>query len=143
MYTSLILVALTGTIVEGGPQNSSPTWYGDYGIAQKQGVESTKPLAIFIGSGEAGYGKISRKGRLAKEVQRLLADRYVCVYLDTTTASGKAMALAFKVKKGPGLVLSDVTGVHQAFHYKGELSRRELERYLKKYSHADRVVLRT
>lgn len=143
MYTSLVLVALTGTFIEGdAASGASPTWYGDYAIARKEGAEAHKPLAVFVGKGEAGYGSVAYKGKLPKEVLKLLEDRYICVYLDTNTPSGQKAAASFKLA-GPGFVLSDGTGESQAFHHKGEIPLRDMKRYLKKYADPEREVTQT
>jgi len=48
-----------------------------------------------------------------------------------------------KMKKGPGLVLSSGSGEKQAFRHKGQLSARDLRRYLRKFADPERIVKRT
>jgi hypothetical protein len=138
MYTTMLLFALTG--LPAADAAEGPAWLTDYGSAQKQGREEKKPLAVFFGSGKDGWSKVARNGKLGKEVEQLLADSYVCVYLDTDTAKGQKMAAAMEVESGKGLVLSDRGGVKMAFYHDGDLTTAKLTSYLKKYADPDVVV---
>lgn len=143
MFNSLILVALTGTIVEGDAASSaSPTWYGDYAVARQIARETHKPVAVFVGKGDGGYHQVSKKEKLSKNLLKVLEDRYVCLYLDTSTKSGRTLARSFKLPKS-GLVISDGTGARQAFYHKGDLSNRHLGKYLNRYADPDRQVTKT
>ena len=73
---------------------------------------------------------------------KLLADKYVCVYADTASPAGKALAAMFDVQRDQGVVLSDRTGATQAFWHQGQLSNQNLARYLQKYAD-DQTVVRT
>src|SRR5437016_2890025 len=106
MYTSTVLVALLG--LSAAPSDrGAPTWLSDYAQARKQGREEKKALAVFIGSGQQGYRKVSEEGNLSAEAQRLLAAHYVCVYLDTDSKEGQRLAAALQVTRPTGLVISD------------------------------------
>ncbi len=142
MSTSVLLFALLNIL---GPRVSldAPSWHRDYGSAQQLGRTRQKPLAVFLGSGPAGWRQLSREGRLGDDAQRILAADYICVYIDTAQAPGKRLATAFEMPAGPGVVLSDRTGNLQAFHHAGNLGNEELVRYLRRYADPDRVVRRT
>src|SRR5262245_16150959 len=116
MYTSVSLVALSGFLLVSPAEG--PTWTRDYNAARKVGRQEQKPLAVFVGSGQAGYQKVSRTGRLTKQAQSLLAKGYVCVYVDVRTSAGKRLARDLGIKK-MGIVLSDRTGNLQAFRHEG------------------------
>jgi hypothetical protein len=144
MYTSIVLVALTGSVAAGESLSvASPAWHSDYEKALSLAAQANKPLAVFIGQGEEGYDEVSRQGHLNGKAGKVLSTGYVCVYLDTKTEAGRRLAERFEISKGPGLVLSDAGGKHQAFRHKGELSNKDLERYLVKYADPTREAKRT
>jgi hypothetical protein len=104
MYTSTILIALTGSLVASSA-NDSLTWRNDYSDAKRMGQTEKKPLAVFIGNGANGYEKVCRDGKISAEVEKTLAENYVCVFVDSSTAEGQQMASAFTNTQGLGLVL--------------------------------------
>jgi hypothetical protein len=142
MYTSILTVALVGLPAAPG-EAGGPDWLTDYSQARKQGRSAGKPLAVFIGSGQRGYEKVSEEGKLSPEARRLLQKKYVCVYLDTGTAAGRRLASLFKIKKGTGLVLSTRQGDSQAFNYSGTLSDDELSRCLEHFADPNLVARAT
>jgi hypothetical protein len=142
MYTSILLVALVG-IEPPLPEREAPTWLRDYDQARKEGQRASKPLAVLIGAGEEGYDQVSQEGKLSREASRLLAEHYVCVYLNTDTPQGRRLAGAFNIKQKAGMVLSDRTGDYQAFHYPGALRDDELTGCLKRFADPNLVVRTT
>jgi hypothetical protein len=143
MYTSVVLVAFASLVAHAELVPARPAWVNDYSVAFERGITQHKPLAVFIGTGEAGWEKISNEGSLSKEAKDLLADRYVCVYVNTEKATGRQLAEAFAISDQVGLIISDQSGKVQAFRHEGGLASRELEKYLKRYSDPDRVALTT
>jgi hypothetical protein len=139
MYTSMTLLALSG-LLAAAPSPSRPSWQKDYLTARKIGKSEGKPLAVFIGSGEKGFENVSRNGKITQEMQDILAKKYVCVYVDTAKEANQRWARAFRLDNG--LVLSDRTGEIQAFRHEGSLARRDLTRYLEKFSDPD-IEVRT
>ncbi len=142
MYTSIVLAALVGYFP--APSDAKgPAWQTDYPQARKQAKGEGKPMAVFLGSGEDGHMKVSRDGKLSPEVRKLLAARYVCVYVDTDSKAGRRLASDLGIRQGTGLVVSDRTGDYQAFRYGGTLTEDELTRSLKRFSAPDYVVRTT
>lgn len=141
MYTSVILLALAGG---GGaaPAAQAPSWQVDYPAARQQGRREGKVLAVFIDRGPTGWARVSTTGKLSPAARRLLADRYVCVYVDANQPAGRKLADAFGMKDGTGLVLSTRGGQDQAFRHEGRISPGDLERCLGKYA-GRRVITRT
>jgi hypothetical protein len=140
MYTSFALVALgflAGTMPE------SPSWRADYSIALKEGQQSRKPLAVFIGTGKSGWDRLTKGGKLDSEINRVLSSKYVCVYVDTTQSAGRRLASDFELTDGVGIVLSDYTGTVQAFRHQGVLADRELLQKLNRYADPERVIRST
>src|SRR5262245_30144201 len=137
MYTSLVLFALAAPAAE-----EKLTWGHDYQAARKECASKGKPMAVFLGSGKAGPDKVVRGG-LNGEAQRLLADGYVCVAIDTSTEAGRGLAERFEMPTGQGLVISDHTGKLQAFRHEGELGSAELGTYLRRYADHGHVVQNT
>jgi hypothetical protein len=142
MYTSVMLVALSGCCAHSLPEVQSPRWLDDYWTACQQSAEQKKPLAVFVGSGAEGWEKLSRDGKLGKEAREILSSAYVCLYIDSSTREGGQLARAFDLPDGWGVVLSDRGGTKQAFHHRGDLKGEDLEYYLKKYADPN-VVVRT
>lgn len=132
MYTSIVCFALSG-LLAAAPAPGEPGWLTEYGQARKQGEKEQKPLAVFVGSGKAGWNRVSRDGQLDPEVKRLLGDHFICLYVNTDEASGKRLASAFEIQ-GPGVVISTHTGQQQAFRHDGRLESQELARYLRRYA---------
>lgn len=143
MYTSVVVLALSGYFAPLAMELDSPRWLHDYTSAWQQGVKEQKPLAVFIGSGLSGWEKLSKEGKLGKDVKEVLSANYVCLYVDSSTEQGKRLAQAFDVSGGLGMVLSDRTGEKQAFHHQGDLKGGDLQYYLKKYADPNAVVRST
>src|SRR5260370_34357759 len=135
-------MALTG-LVPTAELAPSPTWTSDYGQGRRLGTAQNKPLAVFLAPGKGGWDKLTKEGNLGKEARRLLAERYVCVHVDTNTERGRQLARDFEVSGGVGLILSDRTGELQAFRHEGTLPGDDLKSYLERYSTADRVTQTT
>jgi hypothetical protein len=143
MYTSLVLLALSGSIAPVATDVESPRWLTDYATAWRQGAQEKKPLAVFVGSGPSGWDQVSREGKLGQGAKELLSAQYVCLYIDTSTQEGKRLAQAFDVPQGVGLVISDRSGANQAFHHQGDLKSEDLEYYLKRYADPNHIVRTT
>ena len=141
MFTPTLIIAVGAFLAAAAPE--SPSWHTDYGTAQCLGREARKPLAVFIGSGKAGWNQISLDRELGAEVKQLLVKTYICVYVDTATKTGKQLASEFEIPKGPGLIVSDHAGKHQAFRHQGNLSSGQLLSYLGRYADSKRPVQTT
>jgi hypothetical protein len=139
MYTSILLVALTGT-APAAEGSKAPTWSHDYTAAAKEAVQAKKPLLVILAPGQDGYDKMGQDGGLSAEAKALLADKYVCVHIDTTTSKGKDLARAFEFSGDMGIAISDVTGEKLAFYHEGDLANVDLVRYLERYGDPNRVV---
>lgn len=141
MYTSIALVALAGVSV--APTDvPAPQWVFDYWQGQERAQQEGRPLAVFIGRGAGGHERIARDGRVSDEVRQLLADRYVPVYVDSSSRAGRELASQFGITQGSGLVISDRSGEVQAFNHDGSLTEADLERNLRRYADPN-VVVRT
>jgi len=142
MYTSILLVALTGFPAQANVEEA-PAWQTDYGQARKQGESEKKPLAVFVAAGKNGWKKLSKDGALGKEIEKTLTTSYIPVHIDSSTEAGKNLAAALGLESGLGIVISDSAGSLMAFHHEGKLANRDLARYLNRYADPDRVVSRT
>jgi hypothetical protein len=141
MYTSALLVALNGLFALSVV--GEPLWQTDYGTARRLVREGGKPLAVFIGSGKAGWNQLASEGQLSKESRRLLSDQYVCLYIDVSRPEGRRLAGTFELADSPSLVISDQTGKLQAFRHEGDLADEQLLRNLQKYADPELVVRAT
>src|SRR5215469_9255547 len=138
MHTSIVWAALMGLAAPA--DGKSPTWLNDYSQARRLGAAQNRPLAVFLSPGKEGWGKRATEGDGGKEVRRLLADRYVCVAIDTSTEAGRQLASAFEMPEGKGIVLSDRSGDLQAFRHEGELRNGDLSQYLERHVTTDRAT---
>jgi hypothetical protein len=118
----------------------TPTWETSYARASETAIAQRKPLAVFIGRGEAGYSRVVGGG-MPTEAGRLLASNYVALYVNTDTAAGKALAGSFGVSEG--LVISCRGCQVQALKFGGAVPAMELSGYLTKYAAADVAVTTT
>jgi hypothetical protein len=134
MFTAIAIVALTFGATTAN-LSLNPVWQDDYAQALRRVGVVHKPLAVFVGSAKSGWGDVVRDGTDAA-VNRLLAQKFVCVFIDTDSASGKAMATQFEVASR-GLIISDKTASSQAYSLSGTLTRAELVQTLEKYSDKD------
>jgi hypothetical protein len=139
MYTSFALLSLA-SMLSNIPQ---PSWENDYRLALKTCERTQKPIAVFIGSGSANWRQLTREGQFDADIQRMLNDRFVRVYLDSTTPYGRQVADSFGVSAGRGLVISDRQGGYMAFRHIGELPAKDVAKCLTRYSEADFVVRAT
>ena len=136
MYTSILWIALTGVAA---PEAAvSPEWISDYTQARRDGVAKKKPLAVFLAPGRNAWEAVS-DGKVSDEARKVLAQKYVCVFVDTASESGKTLAKAFEINSS-GLIISDRTGNLQAFCHDGKLPAKDVEFYLERYSDPERVV---
>jgi len=142
MHTSLFWMALAG-LVPAAELAPSPHWTSDYVRGRRLGTAQSKPLAVVLAPGKGGWDKLTKEGNLGKEARRLLAERYVCVHVDTDTERGRQLASDFDLSGGVGLIVSDRTGQLQAFRHEGTLPGDDLKSYLERYSASGRVAQTT
>src|SRR5947209_3874154 len=100
MNTSIVLVALAGSVLSASAVPESLQWNNDYVAARQLGNRERKPLAVFIGSGPKGWEQRTKEGVLSADAQALLKSHYVCVYVDTASESGKRLARDFGMDAG-------------------------------------------
>jgi hypothetical protein len=61
MCTSLVLFALSGMFV---PAITETPQFTDYSVGMRRCERENKPMAVFFGSGENGWLKLSQEGKL-------------------------------------------------------------------------------
>src|SRR5688572_22923610 len=98
MYTSVMLLALANPFVP--PGSVEPPWLTDYTFARSQVQEGQRPLAVVVGTGKSGWQHLVKDGQLTDDVGRLLAENYVCLYIDSESDYGKRLATAFHISEG-------------------------------------------
>jgi hypothetical protein len=136
--TSLAALAVTGALTAGSLTATQPAWQTSYRVALGQVAEQHKPLAVFIGRGQAGYTRLVTDGGLGADTAKLLKQGYVSLYLDVDTAAGKQTAEAFQMTEG--VVISDRTGGVMALRHEGTVSQVALTGYLQQYQAGQPVV---
>jgi hypothetical protein len=129
--TSLVLAAFSG-LEASGSVAGLPAWQTDYRTALQQAAEQQKPVAVFIARGGDGYATLVTDGGIGGNAAKQLRSSYVCLYVDTATDAGKALAGSFRMTAG--VVISDKAGTHQAARVEGPVSQGELARQLERFS---------
>lgn len=137
MNTMIGLVAMLASVASSNIQQT-PTWSDGYSSAKDTVVSAHKPMAVFFGKGTNNWDKVVKDGSFDPAINQLLANKYVCVYVDVTTYDGYQLAKSFEVA-GKGLVISDASGKKQAFNLSGELTKAELKEKLEVYAKAETV----
>lgn len=130
MFTTLAVVALSG--LTAGKVAPGPVWHDDYRVAQTRVSEAGKPMAVFVGTGKTGWDGVIAGG-LDPAVSKVLSEKFVCLYVDTTTAGGRGLARALQIGER-GLVISDKSGSTQAYSANGTVSAVEAQRALLAYA---------
>jgi predicted adenine nucleotide alpha hydrolase (AANH) superfamily ATPase len=138
MYTSILVIALASTM-NSVQVTDGIAWQSEYKAAQAEVIKTGKPLAVFIGNGDHGWNKVVREGNLTPEARQNLNKHFTCVYVNTATAEGKALAKGFEIETR-GLVISDVKGTKQAFSHAGDLTQDEVKTVLVKYADVKAVA---
>ncbi len=132
MYTSVAFLSLTGLLGGQPAPAPTPTWMTDYWQAQAKGQREGRPLAVFIGSGQNGFHQVCREGALTANAQKILGQKYICVYLDVSRTEARKLANTLEIPQR-GLVISDRAGRIQAFHHNGDLVSTDLVRNLERF----------
>src|SRR5258708_4155704 len=100
MYNSVLLLALAPIF---GSTLSNPAWQSDYRAALQLGEKENKPLAVFINSGKEGWNGLTQEKELGANVRKLLAENYICLYIDSADPKGKLLADIFEAGSTPTL----------------------------------------
>jgi len=135
--TTMAAMTMMG-LVASGAFLPGPTWVPDYGTALRQAAEQGKPVAVFIADGNDGFAHVLKGGSLPADATKLLKDKYVSVFVDTTTAEGKATAKAFELQQG--LVISNCGGVKQVLRHDGSVTPESLKTYLSRFAETTTVT---
>ncbi|HET6572430.1 MAG TPA: hypothetical protein VFG68_02420 [Fimbriiglobus sp.] len=138
MFSTSLATAAVAGLLASGSLATGPAWQTDYRQALAQATQQHKPVAVFIARGGAGYARLVTEGGLGSDATRVLRNNYVCLYVDTATARGQALAGAFRIDEG--LVISDKTGGVQALRHEGTVSRTDLTNYLTRYESTGQVT---
>jgi hypothetical protein len=127
MYTMTCLLVLQVI----GATSASPSWTFDYGRALQRAEAAKKPVAVFIGSGKEGWKSVCEEGNLSPEAHRLLADRYVCVYLDADQQAQQKIVRSFEPGRMPLLVVSTGDRKFEAYRHSGKITNAALAEVLR------------
>jgi hypothetical protein len=130
MFTIACLLAMQ---VVGLP-SVPPNWNYDYELALQRAGAANKPVAVFIGTGKDGWKAICEEGDLGQEARRLLAEHYVCVYVDASRAAQKELVQSFEADRSPLVVLSTRDRAYQAYRHSGALGNASLAKALRRYA---------
>jgi hypothetical protein len=128
MYTSVGLLALASWLAP------APSWHTDYAAAQNKAIQEKRPLVVVVSSGQDGFDRLSQEGKINGEAGGLLAEHFVCAYLDLSNPQQARLAKLLAISSGQGIVISDRTGAVQAFHHDGKLSDDDLVRQLRHFA---------
>ncbi len=137
--TILAVIALSGSLVPG--VNAGIQAQTDYGVALKVAATEKRPMAVLIGKGNS-FSQLMSDRNLTTEAKKLLNEKYVCVVVNTDTASGKELASQFDLTNG-GLVISSTGGAYQALRQSGTVTATELSRHVAAYANATATPVTT
>lgn len=117
-----------------GPSASAPDWNRDYDLALRRAEAAKKPLAVIVGTGREGWKAACEDGDLGPEVRRLLADHYVCLYVDASQAAEQELVQSFEAGRAPLVVLSTRDRAYQAYRHSGPQANASLARALRRHA---------
>jgi hypothetical protein len=120
-----------------GVSSLSPTWNLDYSRALRRAEAAKKPVAVFIASGSDGWKTICEEGNLSPEVRRLLADHYICLYIDASQPADQELLQSFEAGKKPLVVLSTRDRTYQAYRHSGTTASASLAQALRRHATED------
>src|SRR5262245_16746251 len=133
MYVSAVLLALALTAPSESPQ---PVWQTDYAKSLQIAKESSKPIAVVIGSGQDGWKSICTNGSFGDGVTKILADNYVCTYVDASDARNHKLVQDFETRQYPTLIISDRGGALQMHRQVGAMDSTQLQGTLQRMVNA-------
>ncbi len=137
-----LLIAVVVAWSSSNPQimQSSMKWEENYVQAKELGARLQKPLAVFVGSGAEGWKQVVREGNLNATVRQELRERFVPVYVNAESETGKQLVEAFELASKRGLIVSDRTGGLMAFHQDGIMELADLTKQLSRLGNPEHVV---
>jgi hypothetical protein len=109
-------------------------WNNDYTSALQQARTAKKPLAVFVGTGKEGWKAVAAEGDLGADVCRVLAEEYVCLYVDAGRAAHKELVQSFEADRSPLLVLSTRDRTYQAYRHAGAQTNGDLAQALRRHA---------
>lgn len=122
MISTQFLAMASGLVLS---TTTAPNWQSDYPTALAQAAQMHKPMAVLINAGDAGK-------QLPPRAAQALANNYVCLYADVSTAKGRELANSFRLAEG--LVISDRDAHVQAVRYAGKVSGETVANLAEQYS---------
>jgi hypothetical protein len=132
MFVSSFAILALATGMDLG--SNHPKLQSDYSQAITRAIEERKPMAVFIGRGTETFKRMIADGSISADAAKVLAASYICLYLDTDTASGKELAGRFDMNIG--VVISGPGGSLQAYRHSGAVSGETLAKELSHYASA-------
>jgi hypothetical protein len=117
--------------------NPAPDWNRDYAQALTRAKAAHKPMAVFIGTGAEGWKALCAEGELSLETRRLLANHYVCVYVDASEARREKLVRSFEAGQSPLVVLSSQNRDYQAYRHAGKVTQANLAEALQRHAVED------
>ncbi len=132
MYSLIGFIALTSTALSALPDQQ--LWMRNYTAGLKKANVDHKPLVVVVGTGQNGFDKVVREGKLDDQTRQLLADKYVCVFIDGSQAAQANVLKDLSIATGQGIVISDSKGQWMAFHHDGTLAQADLQKYLRQFA---------
>ncbi|HMP00910.1 MAG TPA: hypothetical protein PKD86_05965 [Gemmatales bacterium] len=127
-WTCLALMALWPISAKAAP---GPVWHADYREGMKIAARLDRSVAVVVGRGSVD--SLLRNGAMPAEAQKLLAEHYVCIFVDQEAAEGKRLAKEFNATGQTVLVISDKTRQVQAVRKVGPLQPAEVTTLLATY----------
>ncbi|MEZ6139649.1 MAG: hypothetical protein R3B84_03670 [Zavarzinella sp.] len=138
MQVCMMLVSLLGSM-NPAALSKEISWQTDYATARNVAIKANKPLVTVIASGKEGWKQVFKDQQLSAETVAKLQSGFVCLYVDKTTPMGTSLAQTLEVGE-KGVVISNKTVTHQAYHVTGEVTCKEFCSALTKYETTEKVT---
>ena len=123
--TSLAL--LTIVAFYGAESGKVSYWHTGYSDGLGKVRRADKPLFMLFDGGSSSVVRlVGDRPVLSDDIERALLDDYICVYVDTGTDSGKALAARFGASELPFTLVIDRSGNWQMYRRSGSPSVSEL-----------------
>jgi hypothetical protein len=132
MFVSSLAILALATGLDLG--SNHPKLQSDYYQAATRALEERKPMAVFIGRGADTFKRMLTDGAISADAAKVLTASYICLYVDTDTASGKELAGRFDMNIG--VVISGPGGNLQAYRHTGAVPGEALTKELAHYASA-------
>jgi thioredoxin len=123
MLSTLVIASL---VCGGDFTDKFGFWHDDYGTACRDAIAQDRPLFIVFCEGESPTAwAVKSSAFMSEGIEKMLRDRYVRLYVNVSTDSGRALAKRFQAGPAPHLVILDRSTKWTVQHRSARIAERE------------------